>query len=302
MRRKRRARVGSHKPIRKLRIALVGAGNWSSVLAASLQDAGYAIDLLVTRDRADSRRRSNTLARKLHASTVVFSQAQVHSDVVWFCVPDGAISSAAARLPRSIEWTGKIALHSSGALTSDELGALRRRGAAVASVHPLMTFVQRSAAGHDLPSLEGVPFAVEGDREAVRVARQIVSNLGGSPFIIRKRDKPLYHAWGMFLSPLLTALLAASENVAVAAGIQRSTARKRMLPIVRQTLVNYAAAGPSGSFSGPLARGDVETVEKHLKVLQRVPGATEIYLALAKAALRNLPARNRRQLNQILRR
>jgi predicted short-subunit dehydrogenase-like oxidoreductase (DUF2520 family) len=73
-----------------------------------------------------------------------------------------------------------------------------------------------------------------------------------------------------------------------------------MLPIVQQTIANYAAAGASKAFSGPIARGDAETVGKHLQVLKGVAEASEIYIALAKAALLYLPAKNRRELERIL--
>jgi predicted short-subunit dehydrogenase-like oxidoreductase (DUF2520 family) len=220
---------------------------------------------------------------------------RIRAEVVLFCVPDSAIAAAAASLAGAADWKGKVALHSSGALTSDELAVLRERGAAVASVHPLMTFVRGSR-----PSLVGVSFAIEGDPKAVRMARAIVRRLGGQPFAIGKQQKEAYHAWGMFASPLLTALLAASERVALAAGVHRKAARERMLPILRQTLVNYARLGAPGSFSGPIARGDAATVGKHLKVLLEVPQVREVYLALARAALRDLPAKNRAALEKIL--
>jgi predicted short-subunit dehydrogenase-like oxidoreductase (DUF2520 family) len=188
-----------------------------------------------------------------------------------------------------------VALHSSGALTSDELAALRKRGAAVASVHPLMTFVRGSQ-----PALAEVPFAIEGDHKAVRAARAIVRDLRGRAFTIRKKQKQAYHAWGMFASPLLTALLAASERVAVAAGVDRKAAKERMLPILTQTLAHYARLGAAKSFSGPIARGDEATVGKHLKVLGNVAGAREVYIALARAALCNLPAKNRAALEKML--
>ncbi|MGA8215173.1 MAG: DUF2520 domain-containing protein, partial [Candidatus Sulfotelmatobacter sp.] len=219
----------------------------------------------------------------------------IRAEVVWFCVPDGAIARAAESLAGAADWRGKVALHSSGALTSDELAVLRRLGAAVATVHPLMTFVRGSR-----PSFAGVPFAVEGSLRAARIARAIVLDLRGRAFTIRKSQKEAYHAWGMFASPLLTALLVASERVAVAAGVGRNAASQRMLPILRQTLANYELLGAPGSFSGPIARGDVATVEKHLRVLRGVPGAREIYVALARAALRDLPAKNRAALKKIL--
>lgn len=283
----------------KPRIAIVGAGNLAAALAASLHDAKYAIDQIVSRRRPASLRRARRLARKVGASAVTAAGAQVdgqiNAGIVWFCVPDAAIRGAAESLARAADWSGKVALHSSGALTSDELAALRRRGAAVASVHPLMTFVRGAR-----PALAEVPFMMEGDPKAVRAARAIVLNLHGRPFTIRKERKQAYHAWGMFASPLLIALLAAGERVAGAAGIGRKAANQRMLPILTQTLANYARRGAPAAFSGPIARGDVATVEKHLRVLRSIPGAREIYLALARAGLRDLPASNRDALAKIL--
>jgi predicted short-subunit dehydrogenase-like oxidoreductase (DUF2520 family) len=237
------------------------------------------------------------LAREVGASAVTAVRAQIHAEIVWFCVPDAAIAGAAKSLAEAANWSGKVTLHSSGAVTSEELAVLQQRGAAVASVHPLMTFVRGSR-----PSLADVPFALEGSLRAVRAARAIIHDLHGRPFIIRKQHKEAYHAWGMFASPLLTALLATSERVAAAAGITRKAAQEKMLPILRQTLANYARKGAPAAFSGPIARGDVATVEKHLKVLLEVPAAREVYVALARAALSDLPAKNRESLEKILKR
>jgi predicted short-subunit dehydrogenase-like oxidoreductase (DUF2520 family) len=219
----------------------------------------------------------------------------MHANVLWFCVPDAEIALAARSFAGKIRWKGKVALHSSGALTSDELAILRERGAVVASVHPMMTFVRGSR-----PSLAGVPFAVEGDTAAIRVARRMVKDLGGSAYSIRKKDKAAYHAWGTFASPLLTALLATTEQVAAAAGVSRKAARARMTPILLQTLANYAEVGAASGFSGPIIRGDVDTVNRHLRVLRGVPAAREVYVALARAALQYLPAKNKNALKRVL--
>jgi len=280
---------------KKPRVAIVGAGNLAGALAVALRAAGYEIEQIPSRGDAASRQRARRLAREVGASVVEGAQAQIQSSVVWFCVPDGAIAAVARSVVNAADWKGRAALHSSGALTSDELDVLRKQGAAVASVHPLMTFVRGSR-----PLLAGVPFAIEGDRKAAHAARSIVGKLHGQAFTIRKRQKEAYHAWGMFASPLLTALLAATEDVAAAAGVGRNAARQRMLPILRQTLNNYQSLGAAASCSGPIVRGDVDTVKKHLRVLRGVPGVREIYVALARAALRNLPARNRTALEKIL--
>lgn len=279
----------------KPHVAIVGAGNLAGALALPLSRAGYRIDLIVSRGPGAPSQRARRLAREVEASATVLAEARIRAEIVWFCVPDAAIAGAARALSKAANWKGKVALHSSGALTSDELGVLRRRGASVASVHPLMTFVKGSR-----PPLAGVPFAIEGDQNAARAARSIVRDLHGQPFTIRRRQKEMYHAWGMFASPLLTALLAATENVAVAAGVSRNAARKRMLPILMQTLSNYARLGASASFSGPIPRGDIETVKKHLKVLSKIEAEQNVYIALVRAALRNLPAKRRADLERIL--
>jgi predicted short-subunit dehydrogenase-like oxidoreductase (DUF2520 family) len=279
----------------KPRIAIVGAGNLASALAVSLRGAGYEIEQIIARGQPSSMRRARTLAREVGASAVSTAHAQIQVPIVWFCVPDGAIAGAAESLAEAANWSGKIALHSSGALTGDELSALRRRGASVASVHPLMTFVRGSR-----PSLVDVPFAIEGDRKAMRSARAIVLNLRGKPFTIRKRHKAAYHAWGTFASPLLTALLVTAEHVATAAGLKRESARQRMLPIIRQTLANYAALGGAEAFSGPIIRGDLETVKCHLRVLREIPVARDVYVALAMAALDYLPIKKKSPLERVL--
>ena len=90
--------------------------------------------------------------------------------------------------------------------------------------------------------------------------------------------------------------------MARAAGIHPADARKKMLPILRQTLANYAKSGPAASFTGPIVRGDAEVVRKHLHNLKKIPEAKDVYLALARAGLRYLPSRNRRKLEQVLKR
>jgi predicted short-subunit dehydrogenase-like oxidoreductase (DUF2520 family) len=145
-----------------------------------------------------------------------------------------------------------------------------------------------------------VSFAIEGDAAAVRIAKRVVKDLRGDPFLIRKKDKAAYHAWATFASPLLTAFLATTERVAVAAGVKPKTARRRMMPIVSQTVVNYATLGASASFSGPFVRGDAKTIGLHLRALRKTPLARGVYKALARAALQYLPTKNRKALTNFL--
>jgi predicted short-subunit dehydrogenase-like oxidoreductase (DUF2520 family) len=215
--------------------------------------------------------------------------------LLWFCVPDGAIRQAAVSLALRAKGKVHFAVHSSGALAARELESLRQGGAAVASVHPLMTFVPGSR-----PSLAGVPFALEGDAAAMRVARRIVRDLGGESFALPTAHKAAYHAWATFTSPLWLAFLVTLEEAARAAGVSRAHARRMSLPIIRQTLENYSRLGPKHSFSGPIIRGDALTVAKHLAVLKKHPPVRDVYVALARAALDRLPAKNRGELRRML--
>ena len=253
-------------------IAILGMGNLGGALAESLRRAGYSVEAV----------------KKSKQTKSAKALLKIRAKVVWFSVPDGEIARAAGDLAKKMDWKGRVALHSSGALSSDELEVLRKQGAAAASVHPLMTFVRGSR-----PLLADVSFAVEGDAIALRVVRRIVKELGGRTYIIRKEDKAAYHAWGTFASPLLTALLVTAEQVAALAGIKEKDVRQRMMPILRQTLANYATLGAAGAFSGPIVRGDADTIQRHLRVLSETPEMRDVYWALARAAVQYLPGKNK---------
>lgn len=289
--------------VAKPRVAIVGAGNFGTALAFALQRAGYAIDAVVARARGGSLQKARTLAKRVGACAAIDLSA-VRAELIWICVPDSSIARVAESLADQTKWKGKVAVHSSGALTSDELSGLRERGAAVASVHPLMTFVRGMKTLSARPELagllDGVPCAIEGNSPALRVARRVVRDLGGHAYSIRKQDKAAYHAWATFASPLFTALLATTEQVATLAGVSRKAARQRMIPILQQTLANYAAFGAAGAFSGPIVRGDEDIVRRHLQVLSGVPTAREVYLELARAALQFLPVKHKKVLQRLV--
>ena len=296
---------------RKPSIAIVGAGSLATFLAAALNDAGFTITEIIARDTPQSRRHARALSARVGARTVTTRSAVLDTTLLWFCVPDREIRGSASALAGHLSTRAaahkenrvpkvpskvRFAFHSSGALLSRELEPLREAGIAVASVHPLMTFV---AGTH--PSLTGVPFVMEGDHAATQVARQIIRKLEGESFSLPAAHKAAYHAWATLTSPLLLAFLVTLEEAARAAGFTRKDARRKSLPIMRQTLANYSRLGPAKSFSGPLIRGDAGTVAKHLAALKKHLGPREVYVALARAALRGLPVKNRAGLRRLLR-
>jgi predicted short-subunit dehydrogenase-like oxidoreductase (DUF2520 family) len=214
---------------------------------------------------------------------------------VWLCVGDDAIGDCARRLSRHGNWKGRIVLHSSGAQSSQLLAPLARRGAATATLHPMQTFV-RSSPG----KMRGIWFGVEGDEAAVRVARKIATDLGGRVIRVERRNKALYHVLGGFASPLIVALLALAEQIASEAGVPSRARRGFIEPILVRTVDNYVRHGAAAAFSGPLVRGDVNTVKAHLASLGRVPGALDVYKALVRSAIKTLPVGKKREIEKLV--
>ena len=280
---------------KKKKLAIVGLGSLGRVLALALHAAGYAITEIVSRDSAKSRRQAAGLALAVGARPATVQSAQWDADVIWLCVPDDAIAITARELAANHKnWKNKIVLHSSGALAAGELAALKRRGAAVGSAHPMNTFV-----GNSKPSFAGTPFSVEGDGAAVRMAAEIAGHLNaGDVFRVSSKQKPLYHVVGSFSSPLLISLLSAAETVARKAGVRRPQALTRR--ILQQTIENYLHKGADAAFSGPIRRGDIATIKKHLLALKEVPAIREIYVALAKNAVRSLPVKRGKEIKELL--
>jgi predicted short-subunit dehydrogenase-like oxidoreductase (DUF2520 family) len=276
-------------------VSIVGPGRLGSALALNLHRAGWKIDRLVIRSGSRKLPTLSRLARPIRADVTALGSSALASRLIWITVPDDVISKVTLHLAKKQDWHGKVVFHSSGALTSDVLDPLRQQGAAVASVHPGMTFVSKS-----VPTMEGVPFGIEGDRTAVRLAKRIVADLGGTAITIRKENKVFYHAFDTFASPMLIGLMAALQQVGEAAGIPQSSVRTMAGPLLRRTLENYLEHGAASSLSGALVRGDIATIRRHLEALEAKPHARDVYLALARIVVKELPVRNRRGLERAL--
>ena len=276
-------------------VAIVGAGTLASALARALHSNGYQITEIVSREDPRSLQRARALAKEVAAAATTMERAELSAPIVWICVPDDAIATVADRIVEGRKWREKVAVHSSGALSSDALAALQEKGAEIASAHPLMTFIRSSKA-----IFGGVPFAIEGTEKAARAVTRIVRNLEASPFQIGKEEKPAYHAFGFFSSPAIVAVITAAQHVGELAGLDAKRARELMEPIVRQTIDNCFRTSPEQAFSGPVRRGDVETVRKHVQVLRPHSELLTLYRALVRIALKDLPSSRTQELQKIV--
>jgi predicted short-subunit dehydrogenase-like oxidoreductase (DUF2520 family) len=226
-------------------------------------------------------------------------RARLDADILWLCVPDAAIEPVTRQMVRRVAGRGlkgQIVVHSSGALSGQVLKAASLEGASVGSVHPVMSFPARTP----IP-LQRVPFGIEADAAGTRILNALVRKIGGRPFPIKAENKALYHAVGVLSSPLLVSHLVAAQQAAALAGFSPRQARRLIEPIARATLESVFLRGAGKSFSGPLARGDVQTIRLHLRALKPHPMLASVYRSLALYALEELPALGKKELRRLLR-
>jgi len=207
------------------RVGVVGRGRLGSSLAPALADAGYTV--------TGPTGRGDRIA---------------DADVVLLCVPDRQIRDAAAAAAGHARFIG----HTSGATGLDDVDF---------GLHPLQTFT-----GGDDPSVfAGIGAAIGGRTpEALATARSLATALGMRPFEIDDADRAGYHAAAAFASNFLLTLEGVAERVLRSAvpGAQGADARGLLAPLVRRTVENWAAAGAASALTGPIARGDDDTVAR----------------------------------------
>ena len=170
---------------------------------------------------------------------------------------------------------GCAAFHLSGAFGTDPLAPLVDVGYAVGTLHPLQT-VADPVLGAEL--LEGITFAISGEPSALSTARRLLDPLGASAIQVPVAKRPLYHAAAVFASNYLAGLLAAAGRLMAQAGVPQDEALGAILPLARGSLENLSRLEPARALTGPLARGDVETVRLHLRTLE--PRERSLYASM----------------------
>jgi predicted short-subunit dehydrogenase-like oxidoreductase (DUF2520 family) len=260
-----------------LRIAIVGLGKVGTSLGILFARAGQ--DVVGAVDTEEQARQRFAERVKCRASENL-KGLETAFDLLVIAVPDRAIKSISESLSRlEIPLDGRLIGHTSGALGSDELADLRKRGCFLFSMHPIQTFASIESAVKAIP---GSYFALEGDPEAVGVLEQVVTSIGAIPVRLGRESKPLYHASLSVASNFLVALLDLAVRMAEAAGIKRKKALEMMLPLVRTTLANFRESG-AAALTGPIERGDLVTVEEHLRAIGHADSEIlEVYAALSR--------------------
>jgi predicted short-subunit dehydrogenase-like oxidoreductase (DUF2520 family) len=233
-------------------LAIVGAGRLGGALARAAAGAGIETRLAGREDALDACR---------------------EADTALLCVPDAAIGEAAAMIASAappLRFVG----HTSGATTLDTLAPVVERGASAFSLHPLQTVPDPSA------DLTATPCAIAGsDTEAEAFANRLAERLGMRPFAIPEQHRAAYHAAASIASNFLVALEESAVQLLERAGAE--DARELLSPLVLRSAANWAERG-AAALTGPIARGDEATVERHLGALRDLaPELAPLYEALA---------------------
>jgi len=221
---------------------------------------------------------------------------------VILAVPDTALSEVAHDLAAAGPAPpGCAALHISGAISTDVLAPLHGAGYAIGSLHPLQTVADPFFVSP--ARLTGIGFAIGGDPPAVLAARRLANALGGIPFVIPPNLRPVYHAAAVVASNYVIAVVAMACRLMEQAGVPAGDTLPALLPLVEGTVDNLKSLGIHGALTGPVARGDVDTVRLHLARLS--PDERPLYSALGREVLRiartaGLDARRADEIEELL--
>jgi predicted short-subunit dehydrogenase-like oxidoreductase (DUF2520 family) len=262
-------------------VSIVGAGKVGQAVGSLLRDAGVRIAGVSCRD--DDKAAAAALATGGRPETDPAAAAR-DADIVLLTVPDDAIGVVADEIAsRDGFRAGQVVAHLSGTRGLDVLAPALEAGAGVACLHPIQSF---ASAAHARKVLPGTFFGVTADGEARDVANEIVSLLGGVSVDVRDEQKTLYHAAAVVASNYLVALEDIAASLLVEAGFDEGTASRALFPLVRGTVANIREFGTARALTGPVARGDVETVRIHLDALAALSAdRLRMYKVLGRHAL-----------------
>lgn len=255
------------------RIGIIGAGVVGTAIGVVLHDKGYEITAVYD-IKAES---TQALVEKTACQKCATPQDVARSADLLFITPsDTAIENVVDTLAdRKAIHHGQVLVHMSGAQSSEILDRAKEFGAHVLSVHPLQSFANLERAIENLP---GSIFSIEGDRQVYDVAVCIVETLGGEYFFIDRKAKPLYHAGACVVSNYLVTIIDFGVKLLESTGIPKSMAIRALMPLISGTVNNVENIGIPKALTGPIARGDLSTIIKHLDCLEEMaPDLMKLY-------------------------
>lgn len=258
------------------KVGIIGTGVVGSAVAILLQQKGHTITGVCSKNGVSAADLAQSLGCRYCSEPV---QVLLESEIIFITTPDRELGEVAALLASS----GRVEDHQifyqmSGALPAEVLQPLSQAGGVIASVHPLQSFANVTKAIDNLP---GSFFAVQGEEKAVEVAFSLVEELLGRPFMLKSSDKALYHLGACVASNYLVSTIHYAVNIYKKIGMSEEVAINALMPLIRGTLANIEALGPVKALTGPVARGDTNTIGKHLEALKELDsGLSDFYCSL----------------------
>jgi len=257
-------------------IAILGPGKVGTALGYLLKKVGYQIVAVAGRKME---RVQQAVQYTGGVPLTDLAAAARKAQVIFITVSDDAIASVCETVCAGGAISeGKKVVHVSGAGGLSLLTPAKERGAFTASLHPLQSFAHVEGAIKNLP---GSIFALTCDEEIKQWAEHLILAIGGKPFFLADEDKPLYHLSACFASNYLTTLVHLTIQILKVLGLEEKQAREALWPLILGTLKNIEEKGTTQALTGPIARGDVGTIEKHLKALTaKLPHLLPLYRLL----------------------
>ena len=257
----------------KSSFAIIGCGKVGKSLGKYLAEAGYRPAGFASRRFSSAKSAAEVAGVPGRCFEKIWEASRI-ADIVFITTPDDTINGVCALIAENNGFApNAIVFHCSGALASTELapsinaGTGVMAGVMIGSMHPLQSFATENS-GKSVNPFQNIMMAVEGVPVAVRKAREIASDLGATPFTIRTRGKILYHAAAVVASNYLVTLMDLAIQLMAASGVSETDAFDILTPLIKGTLSNIKSTGIPDALTGPISRGDVGIVEKHVHAIQ----------------------------------
>lgn len=271
----------------QLRVGVWGLGRLGANLAFQLARSGLSLRALVSRTPAKGEALAEE-CRKVGGGEAVgellvtsqLDQAFYSCDLIFACLPDRLLGGVPGLLD-GLPFRGRALIHTSGSTPSGIFGALRNTGASVGSFHPMQSFQHFSAEAAN--PFDGITVSVEGDAAITPQLLTLADKLGAEAMQIGSdpNQRANYHAAAVIASNALVALADLAGEVMARAGVEREAGARAIAKLMLGTATNLQCASPEQALTGPVARGDTETVAGHLAALRDAPELLSVYADLS---------------------